>query len=124
MDSILLSIKKLLGIDEYCDHFDSDVIMHINSALVILNQLGVGKSGFMVTSNAETWTDFLNGSTKLEFVKTYIFMKVKIVFDPPQSSAAMDVMNRMISELEWRINVAVDPGETPTVEEGDQNGNQ
>lgn len=118
MDSILLSIKKLLGIDEYCDHFDFDVIMHINSALVILNQLGVGKSGFMVTSNDETWADFLNGSTKLEFVKTYVFMKVKIIFDPPQSSAAMDAMNRMISELEWRINVAVDPEGTPTVEEG------
>lgn len=124
MDSILLSIKKLLGIDEYCDHFDADVIMHINSTLVILNQLGVGKSGFMVTSNVETWADFLGDTTELEFVKTYIFMKVKSIFDPPQSSAAMDAMNRTISELEWRINVAVDPGKTPTVEEGDQNGNQ
>lgn len=122
MDSILISIKKLLGIDEYCDHFDSDVIMHINSALVVLNQLGVGKPGFMVTSNVETWSDLLGGSLELEFVKTYVFMKVKLIFDPPQSSAAIESMNRLISELEWRINVAVDPVKTPTVEEGTQNG--
>ena len=124
MDSILLSIKTLLGIDEYCDHFDTEVITHINSVLVILNQLGVGKPGFMVLSNSETWTDFLGGSTELEFVKTYIFMKVKLIFDPSQSSAAIESMKQTIAELEWRINVAVDPGQTPTVEEGDQNGNQ
>lgn len=120
-DSILISVKKLLGIDAYCDHFDTDVLMHINSVLVILNQLGVGAPGFVVTSNDETWADFLAGSTELEFVKTYVFMKVKLIFDPPQSSAAIESMNRVISELEWRINVAVDPGKTPTEEEGTPN---
>ena len=122
MDSILISVKKLLGIDEYCDHFDADIIMHINSVFVILNQLGVGTPGFMVTSNEERWTDFLGGSTQIEFVKTYVFMKVKSIFDPPQSSAAMESMNRVISEFEWRINVAVDPApekvpETPGIDE-------
>lgn len=108
-DSILISIKKLLGIDAYCDHFDADIIMHINSIFVILNQLGVGTPGFIVTSNDETWTKFLSGATNLEFVKTYVYLKVRLVFDPPQSSAAIESINRQISELEWRLNVAVDP---------------
>lgn len=111
-DSILISIKKLLGIDAFCDHFDGDVLMHINSVLAILNQLGVGTPGFIVTSNSETWSDFLAGSTELEFVKSYVFMKVKLLFDPPQSSAVIESMNRAISEFEWRANVAVDPPKT------------
>ena len=118
LDSILTSIKKLLGIDEYCDHFDQDVIMHINSALMILNQLGVGPAdGFYITGNSETWTDYLKQNKKLELVKTYIYQKVKLAFDPPQSSSAMEAMNRMISEFEWRLNVAVDPVITPEGEE-------
>lgn len=110
MDSILISIKKLLGIDEYCDHFDTDVIMHINSAFATLNQLGVGPSGgFFITDNSQTWADFIGDRTDIEFVKTYVYMKVRLIFDPPQSSAVMESMNRTISELEWRLNVAVDP---------------
>lgn len=106
MDSILLSIKKLLGIDAMCDHFDTDVIMHINSALFSLTQLGVGPpDGFMVTSNTETWSDLLMDSKKLESVKTYVYLKVKLVFDPPSSSSVIDVIDRQIKELEWRIEV-------------------
>ena len=113
MNSILTSIKKLLGIDEMCDHFDLEVITGINSAFSILNQLGVGPpEGFMISSNAEKWTDFLSNNQTIEFVKSYVHLKVKLLFDPPQSSSAIESINRLISELEWRIQVAVDPIET------------
>ena len=114
MDSILTSVKKLLGIDETCVHFDEDIIMYINSALVILTQLGVGTPGFMITSDVETWSDLLGGSEDLEIVKTYVYMKVRLAFDPPQSSSALDSMTRLVNEWEWRINVAVDPAPTTT----------
>lgn len=110
MDSILISIKKLLGIDALCDQFDMDIIIHINSALMVLNQLGVGPpEGFTVTSNSETWNDFLKGNQMIESVKTYVYLKVRLVFDPPQTSSVIEAINRQISELEWRLNVAVDP---------------
>lgn len=123
MDSILLSIKRLLGVSEDCEHFDDEIIMHINSVLVILNQLGVGPpGGFIVTDTRQTWSMFIPNRTDIEFIKTYVFMKVKLIFDPPQSSSAIESMNRVISELEWRINVAVDPGETTEGEEEETNG--
>ena len=110
MDSILNSIKRLLGVDEYCDHFDSEIIIHINSALMILNQLGVGPpTGFIVTDSGQTWKDFISDRTDIESIKTYVFLKVKLVFDPPQTSSLIESMKTTISELEWRINVAVDP---------------
>lgn len=112
IDSILTSIKKLLGIQESYTHFDPDIIIGINSAFGILNQLGVGpKEGFSITGVTETWDEFIPDISKLEFVKSYIHMKVKLMFDPPQSSAVIEVINRQISELEWRLNVQVDPGE-------------
>ena len=115
MESILTSIKKLLGIDESYDHFDVDLIIHINSVLMILNQLGVGPTeGFAIKDSSATWGDFLPDSTKvkLEAAKTYVFLKVKLMFDPPTSSSVMEAYNRQISELEWRLNVAVDPAES------------
>lgn len=110
MDSILTSIKKTLGIVEEYTHFDEDLVMHINSVLSILNQIGVGPSeGFSIKDERDTWTDFIPGSQKLEFVKSYVYMKVKLLFDPPVSSAVIESTNRMLSELEWRIQVATDP---------------
>ena len=113
MESILTSIKKLLGIAEEYEHFDNDIIMHINSVFMILTQLGVGPSkGFVITDSSASWDDFLpEGGEKLQAVKTYMYMKVRLMFDPPTSSAVMESMNRMISELEWRLNVAADPGD-------------
>ena len=113
MESILTSVKKLLGIAEEYEHFDKDIIMHINSVFMTLTQLGVGPSkGFMITDSAASWDDFLlEDSGKLEAVKTYMGMKVRLMFDPPLASAAMEAMNRIISELEWRLNVAVDSKE-------------
>lgn len=106
MDSILTSIKKLLGITEEYDHFDKDIVMHINSAFSVLTQLGVGpKEGFSIKDASTTWSELLNDDLRLESVKTYVYYKVKLGFDPPQSSSAIESINRQISELEWRINV-------------------
>lgn len=110
MESVLTSIKKMLGIVEEYTHFDADLIMHINSVLSILNQIGVGPSeGFSIEDEQDAWTDFIPQSPKLEFVKSYVYMKVKLLFDPPISSAAIESINRLTSELEWRIQVATDP---------------
>lgn len=110
MESILTSVKKMLGIVEEYTHFDSDLIMHINSVFGILNQLGVGPSeGFRIKDDSDEWEDFISAGAKLEFVKSYMYMKVRMIFDPPTSSAVMESMKNTISELEWRINVAVDP---------------
>lgn len=112
-ESILLSIKKLLGIDESYKHFDPDLIMHINSVFSILTQMGVGPSiGFSITGDGETWTDFIaNDFGCFSLVKSYLHLKVKLLFDPPLSSAAIDSINRQISEFEWRLFVAADPVE-------------
>lgn len=109
MGSILTSIKKLLGIAEDYEHFDSDIIMHINSVFMILNQLGVGTSEVFAIENKDAvWTDFISDKTKVEAVKSYIYLKVKLLFDPPLSSAVMESIKQMISELEWRLNVAAE----------------
>ena len=108
MDSILTSIKKLLGITEEYTHFDADLIMHINSVLMALRQMGIGPSnGFSITGPYETWEDFLgNELSMLESVKSYTYHKVRLMFDPPTSSALMEAINRQIGELEWRLNIA------------------
>lgn len=106
MESILTSIKKMLGITEEYQHFDVDLIMHINTILSILTQLGVGPSeGFFIEDDTATWYDFLPADTNFEMVKTYTHLRVKTVFDPPANSVLLDSMNRMINELEWRISI-------------------
>lgn len=106
MESILTSIKKMLGIPEEYDHFDPDLIMHINSVLSILTQIGVGPSeGFRIEDDLATWEDFLDDDTDYEAVKSYVHLRVKLLFDTSTlSSAVIESMNRMISELEWRLN--------------------
>lgn len=121
MESILISIKKLLGISEEYDHFDSHIIVHINSVFSILTQLGVGPvAGFSIKDETAVWTDFIPDNPKLESVKSYVYFKVKLLFDPPLSSAVIESMNRMIAELEWRINIAAEAEEK--IEEEIQNG--
>ena len=106
MQSILTSIKKLLGITEDYDRFDADIIMHINSVLMILNQLGVGpEKCASITDKIDTWYDVFGDMDNIEAVKTYIYLRVRILFDPPTSSFVLESMNRQISELEWRLNV-------------------
>lgn len=112
MESILTSIKKMLGIAEAYEQFDSDLIIHINSVLAILTQIGVGSSaGFSITDKNDLWVDFVAADPKLDMIKTYVFYKVKLIFDPPLSSSAIDAMTRIISELEGRIFIVVDPVE-------------
>lgn len=109
MNSILTSVKKMLGIDEGLTHFDPEIILFINAVLMQLTQIGVGPgSGFMVTGKDETWDTYLAGRTDLESVKTYVFLKVKLMFDPTIHAYVTDAMERQIRELEWRLNVQVD----------------
>ena len=110
MESILTSIKKLLGIAEDYTHFDNDIIMHINSVFLILTQLGVGPpEGLVIQDATALWTDFVADDKNLELIKSYTYLKVKIMFDPPLSSAVLDSTNQLIKEYEWRIQVASDP---------------
>lgn len=109
MESILTSIKKLLGIEKDYQHFDADLIMHINSVFLVLTQLGVGpKEGFMIEDDSMEWIDFLDDPTQLQAVKSYMHLKVKLLFDPPLSSAVIESMNRLISEFEWRLNIGAE----------------
>lgn len=109
MDSILSSIKKLLGIDESYEAFDTDIIININAAFMTLHQLGVGPSTPLVISDkSATWYDFVEDSEDYEAVKLYVYLKVRYVFDPPSSSTVMDAMSKQIAELEWRLNVQTD----------------
>lgn len=111
MDSILLTIKKMLGLTEDYKHFDIDIITDINMSLNILCQLGVGpQDGFIITGEDEVWSDFIDDK-RLEMVKTYIYLKVKKIFDPGTSTAMNAAADAQIKELEWRLNVQVDPGE-------------
>lgn len=106
MDSILISIKQMLGLTEEITSFDLELVMHINTVLGILNQLGACKA-MSITGSTETWEDLIEDMSKLEMVKTYIYMKVRMIFDPP-SGSVVDIFNKQISELEWRINVSAD----------------
>ena len=105
-ESILTSIKKLLGIAEDYINFDTDIIIHINSVFTTLNQVGVGPTKrFRITDKSETWEMFASDEDFLDSVKTYIYLKVKIVFDPPLNSSVMESYKQEIKELEWRLNV-------------------
>lgn len=108
--SILSDIKELLGAGNI-DGFDNDILMHINTVLLTLRQLGIGpESGIAITKDT-TWSEILQGSEMLEAVKTYIGLKVRLIFDPPTSGSVMQAYKELISEYEWRLNVTVDPSE-------------
>lgn len=105
-NSILKSIKHLLQIGEDDTTFDNDVILHINSALADLNLLGIGpKNGFFIEDDQANWTDFFGVDSNLNNVKQYVYLKVRLVFDPPTNSALLASINQLIGQLEWRINV-------------------
>lgn len=109
MDSILTSVKKMLGIAEEYTHFDADLIMHINSVFMILAQLGVGPSeGFFIEDDTATWDEFIQDKKEINSVKSYVGLKVRLLFDPPTSSSQIENTNKLINELEWRLNSAED----------------
>ena len=106
MDSILTSVKKLLGIAEEYDSFDADIIMHINSVFSILTQLGIGpEGGFSIKDASALWSDFISNRSNAELIKSYVYLKTKLLFDPPLSSSVLESYKRLTDELEWRINV-------------------
>ena len=109
-DSILMTIRKLVCGNPYADHFDTDLLVHINACFSILNQLGVGpENGFVVTDETQSWSSYIADNYILNMVKTYVTLKVKKIFDPPLTSSVLEAMDKEISQLEWRLNVAVDP---------------
>ena len=109
MDSILNSIKKMLGGELNGTFFDPDLIIHINSAFTTLSQLGIGpKEGFFITSSEDEWSDFISDINQQEWVKTYVYLKVKLVFDPPLNASVLESIKQIISEYEWRMNVRVE----------------
>ena len=104
--SILLSTKKILGLDPDYTVFDHDVITHINTAFSILTQLGIGPPmGFMIEDDTAVWFEYTDDDLQLNSVKTYVYLKVRQLFDPPQTSYLISAMERQIGELEWRLNV-------------------
>lgn len=111
MESVLTSIKKLLGMGEDYTVYDTDVMIHINSVFADLKRLGVGPSeGFKVTGPYETWSDFTGDVIDFESVKTYVYLRVRLLFDPPSSAAAIEAMKAQADKYEWLLNVSA---ETP-----------
>lgn len=105
-DSILISTKKVLGISEEYTVFDLDIITHINAAFSVLTQLGLGpEAGFMIEDNSATWSEFTPNITALNLIRTYVFLKTKLLFDPPTTSFLIEATNRQIEQYEWRLNV-------------------
>jgi hypothetical protein len=117
-ESILTSTKKILGIDADYTEFDLDVITHINTAFMSLRQLGVGPAdGFVIEDDTKVWGDFSPNMVMLAAVKSYLYFKVRLLFDPPATSFAIESMERTLSELEWRLNVVAEtitPPSDPT----------
>ena len=107
MESILTSIKKLLGITEECIDFDNEIIMHINSVFADLAQMGVGPSkGFRIEDSSDIWDDYLSDNLLLESVKSYINLRVKILFDSASmGSSTLSAYERQIAQWEWRLNM-------------------
>ena len=106
MESILTSVKKMLGIAEEYEQFDPELIIHINSVFTILTQLGLGPAdGFYISNKTDTWDDFLPSEKEEMLVKSYMYLKVRLLFDPPLSSAVLECYKTQVAEYEWRLNV-------------------
>lgn len=119
--SILTSTKKILGMDASYTAFDQDILTYINSAFSTLNQLGIGPvNGYTIEDATSVWSDFIGADSRLSSVKNYVYLSVRLIFDPPATSFAIEAFNKQKSELEWRLNAYregtqwVDPNPTPT----------
>lgn len=109
MDSILLSIKKMIGVPKDYDVFDPDIIIHINTVFDSLNQMGVGpEEGFSISDSSTEWSEFLTFGKNSEMVKTYIYLKVRMLFDPPSNGTLSNVLSEQIKEYEWRLLIFAD----------------
>ena len=107
-DNILQTIKHLLGIQEEYTVFDNDLLVHINSVIDVLYQLGYGDGTFYLVYGNETWDQYLENAKDLNLIKTLMYLRVKLLFDPPTSSAAMQSFQNLIDEFEFRVNMFVD----------------
>jgi hypothetical protein len=106
MSSILNDTKKALGLDPAYTAFDVDLVMHINSVLATVRDLGIGPStGFSIADSSETWEDLIGTDVSLNDVKTYIYLKVRQIFDPPPTSFEIEAVKELVREIEWRLNV-------------------
>lgn len=114
-DSILDTTKKLLGFESDYTAFDLDIITHINSVFFTLNDLGVGPTtGLLITDNSTTWSEFI-GTDDINAVKSYMFMRVRLMFDPPSSSFHLESLNKQAQEMEWRLNVHMEGVRNPLI---------
>lgn len=109
IESILDSIKQMLGIEAEDKVFDKDLLIYINGALMIINQLGVGPSGYTIADSSNTWSEFMRARTDLELVKTNVYLRVRLIFDPPQNSFLVSAIQEQIKEYDWRIEINGNP---------------
>lgn len=108
-DSILDSVKKAIGFDPTYTAFDVDLTMHINSVFSTLHQLGVGpENGFSIDDSTAVWGQFIGATPNINSVKSYVAIKVRLIFDPPATSFVIASMEKVVQEFEWRLNIAVD----------------
>ena len=102
----------MLGVEPGVDHFDQEIMININSVLMALNQMGVGLSPVLtIKDETDIWDDFLGPTTELEAVKTYVYLKVRLLFDPPYNSFAIDSIVKLAKEYEWRLNARAEGGQ-------------
>lgn len=121
-ESILDSIKKMIGVDKDYGAFDVDLLIAINGVFTILNQLGVGpEKEFSITGPDETWLDFFGVTNAIALVKPYMYLKCKLIFDPPSTGVLHEAIERQISEFEWRLAIQADPVSYPSDEGGSGN---
>lgn len=107
-ESILETIKKMLGLESDYTPFDDEIIVHINSVFMVLKQAGITDKNFSVKGNGETWGEALDDRIDVEAVKSYVYLRVKMLFDPPSSSTVMEAMKNTAYEFEWRLYVICD----------------
>lgn len=107
-ESVLDTIKTMIGPSVLYDGFDTDLMVHINSTLMYLAQMGVVPDGTKITSNSNTWHDIIGDETKLEGIKSYLYFKARIMFDPPASATILTAYQEEIKQLEWRMFITCD----------------
>lgn len=108
MNSVLDTVKKMLGISKDYEHFDPDIIICINTSLAYLNQIGFTSKEFCITDSSTTWDDIFGEDKSIQEIKSYIGLKTRLLFDPPSNGTVKEAIEKNISELEWRINVATE----------------
>ena len=109
-ESILKTIKQLIGCPDDFEQFDLDLMIHINSAFATLTQLGVGpKEGYRITGVDNVWNEFEDDAQKLSLIKDYVYIKTRLLFDPPTTGSLMDSLKEELKEMKWRLYILYYP---------------